>query len=81
MSQLSDFAQRVSAFQDQQSAAVDGLKSDVQALNDKITELQNTPGPITPEDQTLLDGIESRAKNIADKLTALDAQTPPTAPA
>jgi len=80
MSKISEFADRQKAFNDRQSTAVDGLVADVKALNDKITELQNTTGEITPEDQALLDDIEARNKVIAEKLEALDAQTPPTPP-
>jgi hypothetical protein len=80
MSAISDFAAKQKAFNDRQSAAVDGLVTDVKALNDKIEELQNTPGPITPEDQALLDEIEQRSDAITARLEALDEQTPPVAP-
>lgn len=80
MSKISEFSDRQKAFNDRQSAAVDGLVADVKALNDKITELQNTAGEITPEDQALLDDIEARSKAVTDKLEALDAQTPPVVP-
>src|SRR5207249_3874071 len=80
MSAISDFADKVKAHQDKIDAAVDGLVQDVKTLNDKITELQNTPGPITPSDQALLDDIDARATAAADKLSALDSLTPPPAP-
>lgn len=83
MSKISDFATAQNAFNDQIDAAVTGLQGDIQALNDKITELQNSPGEITPEDQALLDTLQTRAEGIATKLTALDALTEaaPTVPA
>jgi len=80
MSAISDFAAKQKAFQDKQDAAVAGLTEDVQTLNDKITELQNTPGQITPEDQALLDDITARGAAITAKLEALDALTPPKPP-
>src|SRR6185436_18951831 len=80
MSAVSDFAAKMKVFTDRQGAAVDGLVADIKTLNDKTTELQNSPGTITPEDQALLNEIETHAGAIADKLDALDAQTPPTPP-
>lgn len=80
MSKISEFADKQNAFNDRVDAAVTGLVADVQSLNDKITELQNTQGGITPEDQALLDAIEERSAAIATKLEALDALTPPAVP-
>ena len=80
MSAISEFAAKQNAFNDRVDAAVTGLTEDVQTLNDKIVELQNTPGTITPEDQALLDAIQARSEGIATKLEALDALTPPKPP-
>lgn len=94
MSKIQDFATAQQAFNDQQSAAIDsiassvtGLQGDIAALNQKITDLQNSPGAITPEDQALLDGLQAqggtistRIQSVASALSALDAQTPPTPP-
>jgi hypothetical protein len=81
MSAISEFATKQNAFNDRLDAAVTGLSGDVQALNDKITELQNTAGQITPEDQALLDNIQQRSEAIATKIEALDSLTPPAPPA
>lgn len=80
MSKISEFADKMATHNNAMDEAVSGLQSDVQTLNAKITELQNTAGEITAEDQALLDQIESRAGNIATKLEALNALTPPTPP-
>lgn len=80
MSAISEFADRLSAHNDKIDTAISGLQSDIAALTDKIEELQNSAGTITPEDQALLDEIESRAAKVSDKLEALDAITPPIAP-
>lgn len=80
MSAISDFAAKQNAFNDRQDTAIADLTADVQALNDKITELQNSPGAITPEDQALLDAIVTRGENVTAKLEALDALTPPKPP-
>lgn len=80
MSKISDFATAMTAFTDRQDKAVSDLQDDVKSLNDKITELQNSAGDITPEDQAALDAIQARAGAVADKLDALDALTPPVVP-
>lgn len=80
MSSISDFAAKQNAFNDRQATAIDGLVGDVKSLNDKIEELQNSPGAITPEDQALLDALEVRADAMTAKIEALDAQTPPAVP-
>lgn len=79
-SPIAEFAAKQTAHNDRIDAAVEDLQGDIKTLNDKITELQNTPGPITPEDQALLDGLEARGKAIADKVDALAALTPPNVP-
>lgn len=94
MSAVSDFVQKQKAFNDRQSAAIDtvatataGLAGDIEALNKKIEELQNSPGDITPEDQALLDelttlgeGLAAKAEAAAAAAKALDDANPPTPP-
>lgn len=80
MSAISDFAAKQNEFNNRQDAAIQGLTDDIKVLNDKITELQNTAGQITPEDQALLDAIQARAEAATAKLEALDALTPPKPP-
>lgn len=55
--------------------AVSGLSTDIKTLNDKITELQNSGGTLTEEDQATLNDIAATAGAIADKAEALDAIT------
>lgn len=85
MSALSDYVGRVNTAFDKLGTAVDGIAADVAFLKAKIEELQNNPGPITPEDQALLDALEARANTLSDKAAALDAATeqppPPPPPA
>lgn len=94
ISAISEFAAKQKAFNDQQSASIDsistsvtGIQGDINSLNQKITDLQNSPGTITPEDQALLDdlqmqgaAISSRLQVVAGALGALDALTPPAPP-
>lgn len=80
MSKISEFASAQNAFNDQMDASITAVQADVKALNDKITELQTSPGVITAEDQSLLDGLQARGKALSEKLKALDDLTPPTPP-
>jgi peptidoglycan hydrolase CwlO-like protein len=98
MSAISDFAGRVNTAFDTLNAsatslgdAITNLATDVTWLKDEITRLQNTPGPISAEDQALLDGLETRAnaavvsaeaaKTAAEALAASTEQPPvPTPP-
>lgn len=65
-----------------------GLTDDVAFLKETIEKLQTNPGPITPEDQTLLDAAQARVNSLSAKaaavstaLEALDAATErPVAP-
>ena len=50
--------------------------ADVQALNDKITALQNQTG-IPPALQAEIDALALQGQAVADKAAALDALTPP----
>lgn len=94
MSVISDFVAKQAAFNSRQGAAVDsivssvaGISADIDLLNEKITELQNSPGGITPEDQALLDQLQAQGEEVATKVEAastalanLDALTPPKPP-
>ena len=75
MSALSDFADRVDAQFTAIGNSVDGVQADVVALKQAITDLQNSPGAITPEDQARLNDIEAKAAALAAKVSALDDQT------
>ncbi len=80
MSAISDFAAKQKAHNEKIDAAITGITGDVKTLNDKITALQNTPGPISAEDQALLDELEATGSALADKLAAVDELTPPAVP-
>ncbi len=80
MSKISDFADAVDAHNTAVDTAISGLTDDIANLNKQISDLQNSAGQITPEDQARLDAIQARSQTVADKLAALDALTPPVAP-
>jgi len=81
MTAISDFAASQAAFNTRMDTAISGLRDDIDALNAKIDELQNTSGGITPEDQMLLDDLQAQGDAMAVKLEALDNLTPPAVPA
>lgn len=94
MSAISDFLAKQKSFNDRQAAAIDsvgtsvtGLQGDIAELNRIITELQNSSGGVTPEDQALIDQLVTQGEATAAKVEAastalseLDNQTPPVVP-
>jgi hypothetical protein len=81
MSAISDYVAKQQAFNDRQSAAIDGITADIKFVNDKLNAIQNSPGTLSAEDQQSLDEALARQEVVTTKLEALDAQTPPTPPA
>lgn len=80
MSALTDYADRVKGYAQTVNAGVDGLGEDIQSLKDLIAQIQNSPGPISAEDQTALNDAETLLAAAADRVKALDDTTPPVAP-
>jgi hypothetical protein len=68
------------AYQTRISAGVDGISADLDALNALILQLQNNPGPISPEDQAILDQAVAAGEALAARVEALDQINPPPAP-
>lgn len=108
MSKISDFAAAQKAFNSEigkdidslvtsaeaQATATAGLAGDIDNLNAKIVELQNSQGGVTPEDQVLIDELQAEGAATAARvkaaaaasaahaaaLQALDEKTPPVVP-
>lgn len=93
--QITDFAAAVNtAFTDIQTD-IDGLGADldkvvsgVANLETLIAQLQNNPGPISPEDQNVLNTLQSAAqtlsanvKSLKSKADAIDTTAPVPTPA
>lgn len=81
MSKISDFATAVQANFDKVSTDLDSISTDIKALNDLITQLQNSPGTITPADQALLDQVQAAAAALQTKADAAVPAPLPTPPA
>lgn len=67
MSQISDFAATV-------NGNFASIKTGIQALDDKITAFQNSPGTLSPSDQAALDDIVATSATLA---AAANAAVPP----
>lgn len=94
MSVISDFGTAMNAYFDETGASIDelkgsvnGLAGDVAWMKARIDELQNNPGPISPEDQKILNDLQARAvaasanaKDAVAQVKALDEATPPVVP-
>lgn len=80
MTKISDTMDAQRAAFTRLDSALSGLTGDVQALNDKIVELQGTAGQVTPEDQALLDEMQAMSETLVTKFEALDAMTTAAAP-
>lgn len=80
MSAISDFKVKQDAHNAKVSSDLDALVVSIQALNDLIAKLQNSPGTITPEDQALLDAADAAGQALSDKADAMVATKPPVVP-
>jgi len=80
MTKITDFAVAQKAHNDAISTSLDGLAGDIGTLNAKITELQNSPGQITAEDQALLDELQAQGQALETRIAEADALTPPPVP-
>lgn len=69
MSKISDWAANV-------APKLDNIQTGVDALQDLVTQLQSSPGTLTPEDQAILDQIETKVNSLAS-----DAGNIPSPPA
>ncbi len=78
--QIQQFADKQNAFNARLGTAIDGVVADIKTLNDLITQLQNNPGPISPEDQATLDNLQATGEALAARLESVDQMTPPVVP-
>lgn len=81
MSAISDFAAKQAAFNAEVSSDLEAIGDKITDLNNQIATLQNSAGSITPEDQSTLDAITAAGQDLQNKADALAGKTPPTPPA
>lgn len=58
------------------ASAITNLGTGITALDALITQLQNSAGTITPEDQALLDQIQAHSQALVDQATAISTTAP-----
>ena len=80
MTAISDFKTAVDVKFDELDASVTDLQRDITFVKAEIERIQNSPGPISPEDQSSLDAVQARLNSMATNVASLPAQTqtPPT---
>lgn len=76
--EIKDYTTAVNAAFDEIEAAhtaitnsLTGVADDVTFLKTEIDRIQNSPGPITPEDQAALTASQTRVASLQGKMTAL----------
>ena len=79
MSQITDWAAQEQADLTAISGTLDSIVTGIAALDKMITDLQNSPGTLTPADQAALDNIQSAVKGLVTKSAAIST-APPTPP-
>ena len=80
MSQITDWAATEQADLTAISNTLDTVVAGVAALDTLITNFQNSPGALSPADQTALDAIQTASKSLVAKASAISV-TPPVPPA
>jgi len=81
MTAISDYAAKVNASYAQLATSLTDIKTEISSLNDKINQLQNSPGPISAADQATLDAAQVQVNTLVQSAQALDTIQPPTPPA
>ena len=79
MSQISDRAAALKADEDAISANLDSIVAGIAALDALITNFQNSPGTLSPSDQSALDGIQAASTALVAKSAAVST-VPPAPP-
>ena len=76
MSQITDWAAQEQADLTAISTALDTVVAGVAALDQLITNFQNSPGTLSAADQTALDGIQAASKALVAKSQAISVAPP-----
>ena len=83
MSVITDAMDKVQANFDQITTALTGISAGIANLDQLITNLQNSPGTLSPADQTALDNIQAASGKLVAQVQAISTEAPgvPVAPA
>lgn len=80
MSKITDFVAQQEEYNARLDKSIDGIVGDIRGLHEEITNLQNSSGQLSAEDQAALDRVQARTRALVEKAEALDALTPPKPP-
>ena len=61
--------------------AINEIADDVKRQGELITQIQNSPGRLSAEDQTALDELEASSKDLVARLKVVNELNPPPVPA
>lgn len=81
MSKLTDFLDAQTAFNTELTSDLTAIAASIADLNAKITDLQNSAGTLSPEDQARIDAIQAAGTALVGQADALAGKTPPAPPA
>lgn len=76
MSQVTDWAEQEQADLTAISGTLDTIVTGIEALDAKITALQNSPGTLSASDQAALDAIQVASKALVAKSAAISTAPP-----
>lgn len=79
MSKISDQMAAEQADLDAVNAKLDSITVGIAALDKLITDFQNSPGTLSPSDQSAVDAIQAAITALRTKAEAVST-TPPTPP-
>lgn len=81
MSAVTDFTTAVQTSLAKVNADLDVISTGITALDAQIQALQNSPGTLTPADQSALDSISAASTALAAKADAVVPAVAPPVPA
>lgn len=83
MSAIQDFAVKQQAYNERMNAAVEGIRGDLDNLNEQIKKLQDAAAQnseMSDEDKEALNRLEMSSQELADKLEQIDQLNAPALP-
>ncbi len=76
MSKITDFAATTQANFTAIQTSLDGITAGIANLDALITQLQNSPGTLSPADQAALDAIQQASADLVTKAQAISTAPP-----
>lgn len=80
MTAISDYATQQNTFNADLKDDLTAIQAKIDALNATITQLQNSPGTVTPADQALIDKLVTDGQALESTADTMAGKTPPVVP-